>query len=426
MNAQGSNQFLQFNYIPYPLWRRKLPLPLKWAARPLLQRYYPVKATGRTVPTVNDIADYLLRFDLLPGINRTELTKKLAQDYIGPTEIVDPDAQPATTTKPSRLPAQWEPIERVMMSWPVLYPPLWPLHAQMAEAISAVASVQINVPHYLWQHAIHLYLEQRGKAIMNALHFYHLPTDDIWIRDYGPVVCLDENGQRVAVNMTYDPLPNYPQHQDDSMPRRWAAHRNFPVYKLDFHGEGGNLWSDGMGTLLMTNQAYRQNEDLNRISLLERLHGAFTFEKLVILPRLRMEETGHVDLVVKLASADTVLVSGPQALFTGDRLRMAANQLRRDTNARGDRYNVVMLPTPPLYFNWFGYPIRRSYTNALTVNGRVLVPVYGIPTDERALHIYADTMPDHDIVPIDCTIGANGGGAVHCLTKEVPQLQPAP
>ncbi|MEM6282310.1 MAG: agmatine deiminase family protein, partial [Chloroflexota bacterium] len=407
----GSNRFFQFNYIPYPLWRRRLPLPLRWAVRPLLQRHYPIKATTRTIPTVNDVADYLLRFDLLPGTSRAELQSNLTAAP-APITIVDSDAQPATTTQASRIPAQWEPMERVMLSWPVLYPPLWTLHAQMAEAISAVADVQINVLHPVWAQAVYLYLQQRGHTDMARLQFYHLPTDDIWIRDYGPVVCLDENGNRVAVNMTYDPLPNYPQTQDDSMPRRWAAHRNFPVYKLDFHGEGGNIWSDGAGTLLMTNQVYRQNEDMNRIALLERLHGAFTFEKLVLLPRLRLEETGHVDLVIKLASADTVLISAPQSLFTGDRLRRAADQLRRDVNARGDRYNVVVLPTPPLYFNWFGYPIRRSYTNALTINGRVLVPVYGIPTDEQALRIYADTMPDHDIIPIDCTMGANGGGAV--------------
>jgi agmatine/peptidylarginine deiminase len=30
-------------------------------------------------------------------------------------------------------------------------------------------------------------------------------------------------------------------------------------------------------------------------------------------------------------------------------------------------------------------------------------------------------MPSHDIIPIQCAVGANGGGAVHCLTKEVPK-----
>jgi agmatine deiminase len=43
-----------------------------------------------------------------------------------------------------------------------------------------------------------------------------------------------------------------------------------------------------------------------------------------------------------------------------------------------------------------------------------------VSTDGEALDVYRRAMPDHEIVPIDCAPTANGGGAVHCLTKEVP------
>jgi agmatine/peptidylarginine deiminase len=29
-------------------------------------------------------------------------------------------------------------------------------------------------------------------------------------------------------------------------------------------------------------------------------------------------------------------------------------------------------------------------------------------------------MPAHEFVPIDCRAAINGGGAVHCLTREIP------
>ena len=89
------------------------------------------------------------------------------------------------------------------------------------------------------------------------------------------------------------------------------------------------------------------------------------------------------------------------------------------TNAAGQPYRVFELPNPPRYRNWGFFAVWRSYTNALTVNGRVLVPVFGIPTDSEALAVYHEAMPDFDIIPIDCSASANGGGAVHCLTKEV-------
>jgi agmatine deiminase len=177
-----------------------------------------------------------------------------------------------------------------------------------------------------------------------------------------------------------------------------------------------------VGTLLMTNQVYRLNPGQTRDTLLATLHQAFNFDKLILVPRLRVEETGHVDLLIKMASADTLLISAPDALFTADRLRAAHRQLSRTTNARGERYQLASLPTPPLYLNWFGFPIRRSYTNALTANGRVLVPVYGVHTDDLALRTYEQAMPGYDIYPIDCTTAVNGGGAVHCMTKEVPAV----
>ncbi len=410
---RGSNAFFQFNYIPYPLWRRRMPFPVKLAVTPLLRRTYPARVVERRIPTVNDVAAYLHRFGLLADGATEAETREALKTTQANIAIVDTDGVPAATTNPIRLPAQWEPMERIIVTWPVNYPPLWALFAQMTEAITPVADVQINVTHPVWAQAVHLYLSERGTADLDRVTCYHLPTDDIWVRDYGPYIGYDAHGERVAVAMQYDPLENYPQARDDAMPVRWAAHEGLALNRLDFRGEGGNVWTDGAGKLFMTNQVYIQNPDLNRITLIERLRRAFIFDELVLLPRLRLEETGHVDLVVKLANADTMLVSGPGALFTSDRLWRAARQLRRD-------YTLITLPTPPLYFNWFGYPIRRSYTNALTVNGRVLVPVYGIRQDDEALRCYEAAMPGFEVVPIDCTIATNGGGAVHCLTKEVP------
>ncbi|MEO0560643.1 MAG: agmatine deiminase family protein [Chloroflexota bacterium] len=416
MTQRGSNRFLQFNYIPYPLWRRKLPPGISIAAHALLQRHYPV-VVDRTIPTLNEVMGYLRRFNLMADIDADTLTR-----YVDHVVVTDPAREPVETDDAIRLPAQWEPIERVMLSWPIAFPPLWPTHMQMTEAIAPVATVQVNVPHPLWGAAVLAYLAEQSTVDLEHVTIYHLPTDDIWVRDYGPFVGFTSEGNRAVVSMTYDPLPNYPQTNDNAMPARWAAYEGLPLHRMAFHGEGGNMWSDGAGTLLMTNQAYILNPAMRHDTLLETLHKAFNFEKLVLVPRLRVEETGHIDLLVKMASADTLLVSAPDGLFTADRLRAARSQLLRARNAAGDRYQIIPLPTPPLYFNWFGFPIRRSYTNALTVNGRVLVPVYGLHSDEVALRTYEQAMPGYTIHPIDCTVTANGGGAVHCLTKEVPAI----
>jgi agmatine deiminase len=261
-------------------------------------------------------------------------------------------------------------------------------------------------------------------AALERVRFLPIPTDDIWVRDHGPIVGLNGEGQRVALGAIYDHLPQYPQTRDDAMPVRWSAHSGIPLRPVDLHNEGGNLISDGQGTLIMTDKVLPRNPQFTRRTFEDYLHTMFDYDKLILTPRLRIETTGHVDLLVKLADAETVLLSRPNHPVLRGRLGEAVDLFRRETNAHGQRYRVETLPTPDIYWNWFVYPIRRSYTNALTVNGRVLVPVYGIASDDEALATYARVLPEYNICPIDARVGANGGGAVHCLTKEVPAATP--
>ncbi|GAB4513264.1 MAG: agmatine deiminase family protein [Anaerolineae bacterium] len=416
---------LRFNYIPYPLWRRRWPELVKTMAAPLWNSLYPVPEDTRPPQTAAEMADVLVRYRLLPEIDLRTLHNALRHS---PAVIESTPDVPALSSSapgsPLRLPAQWEPMDSVILNWPVMYPPLWDLHAQMVEAIAPVANVILTVPAPMWGHAAWVYLSLRGRMqhCMERVRLFHLPTNDIWVRDHGPIVGYDAQGQRVALDAIYDHLPNYPQKLDDHMPARWAAHMGLPVHPLNLHTEGGNLWTDGAGTLIMTEQVFYENPTHDRQSLEAYLHTLLNFDKLILTPQLEHEETGHVDMLLKLATANTVLVSSPQGSGPNSAVLARALELfRGETNAAGERYTVIELPRPRLYTNWFTFTIHRTYTNSLTINGRVLVPTYGLPEDAQALAIYRQAMPGYDIVPIDCKVGINGGGAVHCMTKEVPR-----
>jgi agmatine deiminase len=418
----ASNRFFQFNMVPYPLWRKQFPRWTQWITQPLFDRYLAAEADRFPPVTAQALGQYLHRWGLAQD---ARAAAQFMRENPPVVEVVgQPGPEPVypryEKTGKVRLPAQWEPMESILLTWPILYPALWEQHAQMTEAIAPVATVCILLPSESWASAVHYLLRQRGRVNPQQVRYLILPTDDIWVRDYGPVVGLDAEGEQVCVNLIFDPLPLYPQQQDDRMPLRWAAHEEIAVRTLDLHLEGGNIWSDGQGTIIMAAQIFHSNPGLTRTALLNSLHAVLDFEKLILLPRLEHEETGHVDLLVKLADAETVLVSEPTVLLNDGNLRLAAHLLRESSNAAGKPYNVLPLPTPPLYLNWLVYPVWRSYTNALTVNGRVLVPVFDVPTDEAALRVYAQAMPQHEIIPIQCAPGANGGGAVHCLTKEIP------
>ncbi|MBZ0296200.1 MAG: agmatine deiminase family protein [Anaerolineae bacterium] len=412
---------LRFNYVPYPLWRRYLPAPLGLLTRPLWRWLYPADAEIHPPATARQMARFMARWGLLGEMSEEDARRRMAE-HPTTVEMTRGDALPQPApSRLIRLPAQWEPMEAIILTWPVYYPPLWPLYASMVEAIAPVARVTINIARPTFANGVELYLMQHSTSDLKQVQFLYMPTDDIWVRDYGPIVGLDESGQQVVVHATYDPLPHYPQSQDNAMPTRWAAHHEIPVRALDLHAEGGNIWSDGAGTLLMSDEFQRRDSSLTVDSMLAALHKVFLFDKLIVTPHLQEEETGHIDLLVKLAGTQTVLVTEPGDSLNTERLRQTGELLRQETNARGYPYQVFELPALPQYFNWGLFSIWRSYTNSLTVNGRVLVPIYGESTDERALEIYQQAMPDYTIIPINCKVGINGGGAVHCMTKEVPR-----
>lgn len=406
---------LQFNYIPYPLWRKAVFPPLRPLADSFYRRLYPVD-TDRIPPRTHDeMARYLLRWGLMDYDDVRGL-----HDMTPQMETRRVDEPRITSAGKIRLPAQWEPLDSILLHFPVIYPPLWELYAQMVEAITPVADVQITIPGAGWASGIALYLQKRGRTTLERVRFLDIAADDIWVRDYGPFVGHQADSALGVISATYATHTRYPQAGDDAMPRHFAAHHDLPVREIPLTTEGGNFITDGQGTLLMTRKVLESNPQLTPQMLEALLHEYFDFEKLILTPYLTFETTGHVDMLVKLIDSQTILISAPNTLSARGRLQATLDLFRHATNAQGQRYKIELVPTLPIYYNWFFYPIRRSYTNALTVNGRLLVPIYGMPQDADALAIYRRIAPGFEIIPIDCKLGANGGGAVHCMTKEVP------
>ena len=69
----------------------------------------------------------------------------------------------------------------------------------------------------------------------------------------------------------------------------------------------------------------------------------------------------------------------------------------------------------------YGY----TYVNSLILDNQVFLPVYQQPEDAQAIAVYHSVLPEYEIVPIDCyNIYNLYGGAIHCLTREVPEAIP--
>ncbi len=388
---------------------------------PICRRFYPVGADVDPPADIDALAQWMERWGLLPSrLPRAEARRQLEALESSPIEAVKAGEIPnGESSEILRLPAEWEPSEAVIITWPVLYPGFWDFYCNLVAAIAPAARVDVLIPHAIYAPAVLAYLgegwhdDQRLRLLVTA-------TDDIWIRDYGPLTCIDKAAQRVMLDAIFDP-PEMLFANDDSFPVRYAAHQGLSSRHLALHLEGGNLWSDGRGTIITTEALYARNFPMHPDDVRQQLLGGLGAETLIVVPPLRMEGTGHVDVFVKLATQDTVLLTEPRSVVNGRRLTEVAEVLRASRNATGGAYRVVALPSVPAYCNWGVSRIWPSYTNALTVNHRVLVPTYGLPErDAAALAVYRQVMPDHEIIGIDARVAANAGGTVHCLTMQIP------
>jgi agmatine/peptidylarginine deiminase len=95
-------------------------------------------------------------------------------------------------------------------------------------------------------------------------------------------------------------------------------------------------------------------------------------------------------------------------------------QLRSFRTLDGQPYKLVPLPLPEQL--WLeDYPLPASYANFLIVNGGVLVPGTGSPSDETARERLQALFPDRKVEVINCRALLSGHGGLHCITMNFPE-----
>lgn len=210
---------------------------------------------------------------------------------------------------------------------------------------------------------------------------------------------------------------------DDDTPLGVAQTFGLPVVNRQsadvVYTEGGNLGHDGLGTVIYSARTYDKNK--TRDSVVDsRILSAFQASQAVVLPDPVLDSTGHIDMFLKILDPETILV-GQYAPGQVDYavLEEAATRLATKRNGAGKRFRVVRIPQPDVYYSQFVVPVVRTYTNAQMVNGVVVVPVYGIPSDDVALETYRRLLPRHRVTGLNANDIIESGGAWHCVTMEM-------
>jgi len=336
------------------------------------------------------------------------------------------------------FPAEWHNQYAIQLTWPHentdwewVLPEIQSFYIQLINIILEHEHVILSVPN-----------EDTITQVKNLLsnhpfqcHFYIAPNNDTWARDHGPISIYKDNQLAIA-DFIFNGWGNkFNASLDNQLTRRLFEQKAYPsqhIESLNFILEGGSIESDGNGCLLTTRQCLmntNRNASLNQSQIESYLSQHLGSEKFLWLKHgdLEGDDTdAHVDTLARFAPNNQIIFQGCQDPEDShfDELQAMKEELKGFSNTQNEPFTLVELPWPDAQFEpTDNQRLPATYANFLFINGAVLLPVYGVKQDEEAIRIMTQALPEHKIIPVNCSIVIRQYGSLHCLTMQIPSPQ---
>ncbi len=338
-----------------------------------------------------------------------------------------------------RMPAEWEPHQATWMSWPsrenTSFPEgdhhdrVQPVFIEMIEAITASERLYLNCGHA----ADRDYVERNvSREARQNLVITEIPAVYPWCRDHGAIFVVSEDQKRLAAtSWKYNAWGGkYPEaFPDDEISSAMAKLLGVEEFTAGIVLEGGSIEVNGCGTLLTTESCLlnrNRNPHLDRKAIEQYLCDYLGQEKILWLhDGVAGDDTdGHIDDITRFINPDTVVtvIEENRADTNSAILHTNYERLCKMTTEDDSPLNVLVLPMPaPVIMEDTRLP--ASYANFYICNKSVLLPVFGDPLDELAIHKMQECFPDRKIIPINSRELVWGLGSFHCLTQQVPAIR---
>lgn len=349
------------------------------------------------------------------------------------------------------MPAEFEPHEKCWMLWPKR-PDNWRLgavpaqnaFAATARAISAFEPVVVGVGQDQ--------LEPARQMLHSEIEIINIESDDAWMRDVGPTFVKNDAGEVRGVAWQFNAWGGHkgglyaPWDTDEKIAQQVLAHEKKVRYRAPLILEGGSIHTDGQGTLVTTEECLlnpNRNPDMSRAEIESHLKAYLNVETIIWLGKgVYMDETdGHVDNLCCFIRPSEVLLtwtddpSDPQYSISCD----AFERLSRATDAKGRKLaihkihqpgplfmteteSLGILPVPGTAHRKTGTRLAGSYVNFYMANNGIIFPLFDDPRDTYALEQFKSLFPDRTVVGVEAREILLGGGNIHCITQQQPQI----
>ena len=326
-----------------------------------------------------------------------------------------------------RMPAEWAPHERTLIAWPsredawrgVGIAEAKDCYSRVVDAVSQFEPVMLVVNPGDED-------EARRRCPESNVEVVALPIDDSWLRDSGPIIVADDDGNRFGVDFAFnawgekfDPFEN-----DAAVSRLLLDRLDIPRVESGLVLEGGSIAVDGEGMLITTEQCNR-NPNRNPGSIAADLETAFEdllgIEQTIWLEQGLVEDAdtdGHVDNICAFLAPGLVLLQ-TAAVDDPNHEPMQRNlSILTESGLAVEQIELLPRTIRPED----GEAIVVPYTNFYLCNGAAIVPVAGLDPDmdAEALSVLSKLLPGREVIGVEALALAFGGGGIHCITQQVP------
>jgi agmatine deiminase len=333
-----------------------------------------------------------------------------------------------------RMPAEWEPHSGTWLTWPHNQE-TWPdqdmqqVETEFLNIIRPLAkneSVHILINDEEMENTVASNLKDQSVEMKN-IYLHDIPTNDSWIRDYGPNFIVHNDGKVAANDWDFDSWGRkYKWELDDLAGTVIAEELGLHHFKPEIVLEGGAIEVNGVGTC-MTNESCimhpNRNNKLSREEIRKILEDYLGISKIIwVTGTIEGDDTdGHIDNLARFVGPRKIVCVVEEDENDANYLSLKKNydHLVKTTDQEGNPFEIIPLPMPG-YIGSHTERLPASYANFYIANKSVLVPVYNHPNDKQALAILEPLFPEREIIPIPSTTLIWGLGGVHCLTKQQP------
>ena len=300
----------------------------------------------------------------------------------------------------------------------------------------------------------------------DRLRFFYGRGNSIWYRDCGPICFY--YGEQDSLAMLDFIYSRHRRPLDDSIPSLLHRQAGIPNYMTKVLWEGGNCLVDGAGTVVSSDAVYTINQDtigqivwdgkdisslhheykpaLTPAEVEQALHEMLGQRATHIIPRYLFDgSTGHVDLYADAYNENGFVFSVMPDEYSQwiDYATGHSNiDLLCQQTSIFDRnyYTMAHLPFPSkdegepfADEEEYNTHYARTYSNHCFVNNVILQPCFsevgadGMPTaewDRANIEAIKAAYPGYTLYCVDVRYFDGTGGAIHCVTKQIPADNP--